>query len=69
MTSRTEQLVGAVIALAGVAVLGAAPALTDGTLTWLLASSAVVLVLCGAGLVLDARARAGRAGPTPHQDR
>jgi hypothetical protein len=69
VTSRTEQLVGALIAVVGVAVLGAALAFTDGTLTWLLASSAVVLVLCGTGLVLDARARSRRPGPTPQHDR
>jgi hypothetical protein len=69
VTTRTEQLLGVLIALVGVGVLAVGLALTDGTLTWLLASSAVLLVVCGSGLVLNARARAGQSGPTPHKHR
>ena len=60
MTARTEQLVGTLVALAGLVALAAVVVLLDGTLRWTLASSAIVIVLCGTGLVLDARARAGR---------
>ncbi|HZB49522.1 MAG TPA: hypothetical protein VE547_10555 [Mycobacteriales bacterium] len=60
MTSRTEQLVGVLIILLGVVVLVSAVAVSEGTRAWLIASSAVVFLVCGAGLLLDARARAGR---------
>ena len=60
MTSRTEQLVGVLIILLGVVVLVSAVAVSEGPRAWLLASSAVVFLVCGAGLLLDARARAGR---------
>jgi hypothetical protein len=60
MTSRTEQLVGGLIAVLGVVVLVAAIGVSGGTRAWLLASSAVVLIVCGGGVVFDARARAGQ---------
>jgi hypothetical protein len=69
VTTRTEQLLGILIAVFGVGVLAVGLALTDGTLTWLLASSAVLFVVCGAGLVLNARTRAGQSGLTPHKHR
>jgi hypothetical protein len=67
--ANTEQLVGTLIAVAGVVVLVAVVALLDGTLRWVLTSSALVIVLCGTGLLMDGRARAGRPGPTPRRDR
>jgi hypothetical protein len=60
VTSRTERLAGTLVIVVGVLVLGAVVVFMEGTLRWTLTSSALVIILCGVGLVGDARARAGR---------
>ena len=49
-----------VAAILGVVVLVVAVLVLDGTETWLLASSAVLFLVCGAGLLANARSRLRR---------
>ena len=49
-----------VAAILGVVVLVVAVLVLDGTETWLLASSAVLFLVCGAGLLPNARSRLRR---------
>ena len=60
MTAGTERSLGMAIAILGVIVLVVAVVVLDGTEAWLLASSAVFLVVCGAGLLANARSRLRR---------
>jgi hypothetical protein len=60
MTAGTEGSLGMVIAVLGVVVLVVAVVVLDGTEAWLLASSAVVFLVCGAGLLANARSRLRR---------
>ena len=60
MTAGTERSLGMAIAVLGVVVLVVAVVVLDGTEAWLLASSAVLLLVCGAGLVMNARSRLRR---------
>jgi Flp pilus assembly protein TadB len=60
MTAGTERSLGMAIAVLGVVILVVAVVVLDGTEAWLLASSAVFLVVCGAGLLANARSRLRR---------
>lgn len=60
MTVGTERSLGMAIAILGVVVLVVAVLVLDGTETWLLASSAVLFLVCGAGLIANARSRLRR---------
>ena len=60
MTAGTERSLGMALAILGVVVLVVAVVVLDGTEAWLLASSAVFLVVCGAGLLANARSRLRR---------
>jgi uncharacterized membrane protein len=60
MTAGTERSLGMGIAILGVVVLVVAVLVLDGTETWLLASSAVLFLVCGAGLLANARSRLRR---------
>ena len=60
MTAGTERSLGMAIAVLGVVILVVAVVVVDGTEAWLLASSAVFLVVCGAGLLANARSRLRR---------
>jgi Flp pilus assembly protein TadB len=60
MTAGTERSLGMAIAIVGAVVLIVAVVVLDGTEAWLLASSAVLLLVCGAGLILNARSRLRR---------
>ena len=55
-----ENAPGMAIAILGVVVLVVAVVVLDGTEAWLLASSAVLFVVCGAGLLANARSRLRR---------
>jgi hypothetical protein len=48
------------IAILGVVVLVVAVVVLDGTEAWLLASSAVLFLVCGGGLLANARSRLRR---------
>ena len=48
------------IAILGVVVLVVAVVVLDGTEAWLLSSSAVLFLVCGAGLLANARSRLRR---------
>jgi hypothetical protein len=54
MTADTERSLGMAIAILGVVVFGVAVVVLDGTEAWLLASSAVLFLVCGAGLLANA---------------
>jgi hypothetical protein len=60
MTAGTERALGMAIAILGVVVLVVAVVVLDGTEAWLLSSSAVLFLVCGAGLILNARSRLQR---------
>ena len=60
MTAGTERSLGMAIAILGVVVLGVAVVVLDGTEAWLLSSSAVLFLVCGAGLLANARSRLRR---------
>ena len=60
MTAGTERSLGMAIAVLGVVILVVAVVVLDGTEAWLLASSAVLLVVCGTGLLANARSRLRR---------
>jgi hypothetical protein len=60
MTAGTERLLGTGFAILGLVALVVAVVAVDGTEAWLLASSEVFLLVCGAGLVLNARTRLRR---------
>jgi hypothetical protein len=60
MTAGTERSLGMAIAILGVVVLVVAVVALDGTEAWLLSSSAVLLLVCGAGLLANARSRLRR---------
>ena len=60
MTAGTERSLGMGIAILGIVVLVVAVVVLDGTEAWLLASSAVLLLVCGAGLLANARSRLRR---------
>jgi hypothetical protein len=60
MTAATERSLGMAIAILGVVVLVVAVVVLDGTEAWLLSSSAVLILVCGAGLIANARSRLRR---------
>lgn len=60
MTAGTERLIGMAIGILGVVVLVVAVVVLDGTEAWLLASSGVLFLVCGGGLLVNARSRLGR---------
>ena len=60
MTAGTERSLGMAIAVLGVVVLVVAVVVLDGTEAWLLSSSAVLFLVCGAGLLANARSRLRR---------
>jgi hypothetical protein len=60
MTAGTERSLGMGIAILGVVVLVVAVVVLDGTEAWLLPSSAVLFLVCGAGLLANARSRLRR---------
>jgi Flp pilus assembly protein TadB len=60
MTAGTERSLGMAIAILGVVVLVVAVVVLNGTEAWLLASSAVLFLVCGAGLLANARSRLRR---------
>ena len=60
MTAGTERSLGIAIAILGVVVLVVAVVVLDGTEAWLLSSSAVLFLVCGAGLLANARSRLRR---------
>ena len=60
MTAGTERSLGMAIAILGVVVLGVAVVVLDGTEAWLLSSSAVLFLVCGAGLLANAGSRLRR---------
>lgn len=60
MTAGTERSLGMAIAILGVVVLVVAVVVLDGTEAWLLSSSAVLFLVCGAGLLANARSRLRR---------
>ncbi len=65
MTAGTERSLGMAIAILGVVVLVVAVVVLDGTEAWLLASSAVLFLVCGAGLLVNARSRLRRETSRP----
>jgi Flp pilus assembly protein TadB len=60
MTAGTERLLGMAFAILGIVALVVAVVAVDGMEAWLLASSGVFLLVCGAGLVMNARSRLRR---------
>jgi hypothetical protein len=60
MTAGTERSLGLTIAILGVVVLVVPVVVLDGTEAWLLSSSAVLFLVCGAGLLANARSRLRR---------
>ena len=60
MTAGTERSLGMAIAILGVVVLVVAVVVLDGTEAWLLSTSAVLFLVCGAGLLANARSRLRR---------
>jgi hypothetical protein len=60
MTAGTERSLGMAVAILGVVVLVVAVLVLDGTETRLLSSSAVLFLVCGAGLLANARSRLRR---------
>ena len=60
MTAGTERSLGMAIAILGVVLLVVAVVVLDGTEAWLLSSSAVLFLVCGAGLLTNARSRLRR---------
>ena len=60
MTAGTERSLGMAIAVLGVVILVVAVVVLDGTEAWLLASSAVLFLVCGGGLLANARSRLRR---------
>ena len=60
MTAGTERSLGMAIAILGVDELVVAVVVLDGTEALLLSSSAVLFLVCGAGLLANARSRLRR---------
>jgi uncharacterized membrane protein HdeD (DUF308 family) len=57
VTASTERVLGLAFAVLGIVALVVALVAVDGTEAWLLASSGVFLLVCGVGLVMNARSR------------